>query len=108
MLRTGRDQPQVPHSPTNWALPKAIRADARTAVVQRVGGNALPTERSQEVAPLIANAAVAHGAPLLGFQPKHMRNPFGVFIAFQIRSLKTGDLCDGKRAGIAVLVRDAT
>jgi hypothetical protein len=37
-----------------------------------------------------------------------MRYPVGVFIAFQIRSLKAGDLCDGKRAGIAVLVRDAT
>jgi hypothetical protein len=36
-----------------------------------------------------------------------VRHPLGVIIPFQVGSLNASDLCDGKRAGIAVLVRDA-
>ena len=107
MLRTGRDEPQVPDGPANWALPEAIRANARATVVQGVGRNAMPTERPQEVAPLITNLAIAHGTPLLRLQPEYVRDPFGVFIPFQVGPLQASDPCDRERAGIAVFVRDA-
>ena len=101
------NETEIPDSPPDRALSEAYGAQAWPAVVQVIGANPISAERSLVESVSSVDGAVAHRSPLLRIEAQRAGNLPDAAFPVESGARDPGDLRQGERPEVSMLISDA-